>query len=63
MLKRRIRTRPLIRTETATSILGEKAQHPEYEFLTNLKQLSALHKIGELTDEEYSAAKQKLLGM
>lgn len=38
------------------------APSPGAELMVQLQQLSALHQAGVLTDEEFTAAKQKLLG-
>jgi uncharacterized protein HemX len=40
----------------------EASAQPESELTTRIKELAQLHDSGILTDEEFAAAKQKLLG-
>ncbi len=68
---KRVRSKPLIRVTSSVTVINgtpvtvngtTRNRHNHGSTQVYLQQVSALHASGVLTDEEFSAVKQRLLG-
>ncbi|MFD6179493.1 MULTISPECIES: SHOCT domain-containing protein [unclassified Isoptericola] len=57
-----VRSTPPARPGPATTLAGERGGGDGDDIVGRLERLRALHRSGALTDEEYAAAKRRLLG-